>query len=176
MCDQEVAGTCEEASSAALKGAVERLVGKDLVDRPHEPVPQEPRRGQAGCENGELCPREEGTEPSGTPSEAVEALGPVEVEEADPRASSPEPLQRELRIPDHLEPLRGQVPIEQPQVRVPWRSGEARDPPVARHLTPTTPHRRPDPRDVSDGKRAPVILDEKQIEFQTSRCRRTFRK
>ena len=120
--------TPEEASSPPIEAAVRRLVRQDLVDRPHEPIAELPCNGQASREQGELHPREEGTEPKGASPVPVETLGPVEVEEPDARAESPEPSQREHRPLDGLEALRGQVPVQESQVWVPGRAGEARDP------------------------------------------------
>jgi hypothetical protein len=89
-----MARTREEASSTALDDAIDRLMRENLVDRPYEPVAEHPRGGQAACEQGELHPREEGAEPTRTSPVPVEALGPVEVQESDTRAGSPEPPER----------------------------------------------------------------------------------
>ena len=51
----------------------------------------------------------------------IEALGPVEMEESNACAGTPEPPQRERRRRDGIEAVRGQMAVQQAEVGIPRR-------------------------------------------------------
>ena len=117
--DQQMAGPCEQSSRTPVEVAVRRLVREDLVNCPNESIVKGSRRPETCSEESELRPRKKATEPNRPSPVAVEALGPMEVEEADTRSRLPEPRQRETRVLVELEPMGRQMAVEQPEVWIP---------------------------------------------------------
>jgi hypothetical protein len=127
--DQDMAHAGEDARPEPVQPAVDHLVREHLVDRPDDPVAEQPGEGQPRGQEGELHVGERAAQALRAAFMPPVGLRPVEVQHRDPAAAAPEPAGPEARAVHHAQAERLDVLVEQPLVGVgrqdPGKGGEA---------------------------------------------------